>query len=175
MTAHRTILAVALSLLGAATPARAQQASITANAQVSVIALSIAGTQNLDFGAVPQGVPTAVSPRTSLNAGRFIIHGFPFAQFQLTFTLPPALLRFPGPAIMPITFGANSACGLTTNVQANCAFFNPATPLTTRIRLALWPNNTYFVWLGATVTPGVAQAGGIYQGTVTATVAYTGN
>jgi hypothetical protein len=29
--------------------------------------------------------------------------------------------------------------------------------------------------VGATVSPGVAQAPGVYQGAITATVAYTGN
>jgi hypothetical protein len=160
---------------GPSLAAAQQQASITASANVNILALSIAGTRNLDFGNVPLGVPVTVNPRTSATSGSFLIHGFPFAQFQLTFTLPAVLQRFPGPATMPISFGAQSGCGATTNNQAGCAFFNPANPFIARIRLAFWPNNTYFIWIGGTVNPGVTQAGGVYQGTITATVAYTGN
>lgn len=161
--------------LGWPTAAPAQQATVTASASVSIIQLSIAGTQTLNFGTVAQGVPASVDPRSAVNAGMLQINGFPFAQFQLTFTLPIVLQRFPGPASMPVSFGPASACGRTTNVQATCAYFDPAGPFVGRIRLAAPPNNNYFVWLGGTVAPGAAQAPGAYQGTVTATVAYTGN
>jgi hypothetical protein len=166
---------LALALLARPSATAAQQASINASAQVSIIALSIAGTQNLDFGTVASGTPVTIDPRTSVSAGRFQINGFPFAQFQLTFTLPAVLQRFPGPATMPVSFGATSGCGRPTNVQATCGYFNPANPFLGRIRLAFPPNNNYFVWVGATVSPGVAQAPGVYQGAITATVAYTGN
>jgi hypothetical protein len=164
-----------LALLARPSAAAAQQGSINASAQVSLIALSIAGTQNLDFGSVGAGVPVTVNPQTNVNAGRFILQGFPFfqPQFQLTFTLPTELQRFPGPATMPISFGPTSGCARNTNVQATCAFFNPATGLIARFPFA-FPAR-YYVWLGGTVSPGASQPGGVYQGTITATVAYTGN
>jgi hypothetical protein len=165
--------ALVLVLFARPSATAAQQASINASAQVSLIALAIAGTQNLDFGSVAAGVPVTVNARTDVNAGRFVLQGFLFAQFQLTFTLPTQLTRFPGPATMPIAFGATSACARNTNVQATCAFFNPATGLIARFPIA-FPAR-YYVWLGGTVSPGAGQPGGVYQGTITATVAYTGN
>jgi hypothetical protein len=150
-----------------------QTGSITATATVTVFALSINGTGNLNFGNVPQGTLLTIDPRTSVNAGRFHLGGFLFLQFRLTFTLPTELQRFPGPVTMPISFGPNSGCARPTNVQATCAYFNPANPFIARFPFA-FPAN-YYVWLGGTVNPAVNQPGGVYQGTITATVAYTGN
>jgi hypothetical protein len=101
--------------------------------------------------------------------------GFPIAEFELTFALPAVLQRLSGPGTLPISFGPTSGCGRTTNVQATCGYFNPAVPFRSRFRLAFPPNNTYFVWLGATITPTLTQLNGVYQGTITATVVYTGN
>jgi hypothetical protein len=162
--------------LGRPAAAAAQQGSITARATVpSWVALTIAGTQSLDFGTVVAGAPVTIDPRTSLSAGRFQMTGFPIAEFELTFALPAVLQRLSGPGTLPISFGPTSGCGRTTNVQATCGYFNPAVPFRSRFRLAFPPNNTYFVWLGATITPTLTQLNGVYQGTITATVVYTGN
>jgi hypothetical protein len=172
--APRIALALALgALLGRPLGAAAQQASILASANVPGIALTIAGTRDLDFGTVPQGTPVTVNPQTAATAGHFQVNGRPNAEFQLTFTLP-AMLQSGGFSML-IAFGPAAACGRITNVQATCTPFDPAAGLTARIRTAGPPDNNYFVWMGGTVTPGSGQAGGAYQGTITATAAYTGN
>jgi hypothetical protein len=171
MTARWLVLVLGVALLRP--PAAAGQASITASANVTTFALSINGTGNLNFGNVAQGVAATIDPRTSVNAGRFHLGGFLFLQFRLTFTLPAQLQRFPGPATMPISFGATSGCARPTNVQATCTYFNPANPFIQRFPFA-FPAH-YYVWVGGTVNPAVNQPGGVYQGTITATVAYTGN
>lgn len=169
------VAAWAALAVAAPTGTVAQQASIGARANVSIIALSIAGARDLDFGTVTAGTPVNVDPRVSLTAGKFQINGIPFAQFQMTFTLPTSLQRAAGPQTMPIGFGPSAACGRNTDVQATCVYFDPANPMLARIRLSFPPNNNYFVWVGGTVTPALSQAPGLYQGAVTATVAYTGN
>jgi Domain of unknown function (DUF4402) len=162
-----------LALLGHPSDGAAQQGSIPVSANVPSIALTIAGTRDLDFGPVVQGIPVTVDPQTAAAAGSFQINGRPNAEFQLSFTLPAALQS--GAFSLPISFGPASACGRITNVQATCATFDPAVGRTARIRTAGPPNNNYFVWVGGTVTAAPGQPGGIYQGTITATAAYTGN
>jgi hypothetical protein len=166
-------LAVLALLLGRPSEGAAQQGAILARANLPGIALTIAGTQDLDFGNVVQGIPITVNPQTAANAGRFQLNGRPNAEFQISFTLPAALQS--GALTLPIAFGPASACGRTTNVQATCTTFDPAVGRTARIRTAGPPNNNYFVWVGGTLTPAPGQPGGIYQGTITATAAYTGN
>jgi hypothetical protein len=160
-------------LLGRPSHGAAQQASIPVSANVPGIALNIAGTQDLDFGTLVQGIPVTVNPQTAVNAGSFQINGRPNAEFQVSFTLPAALQS--GAVTLPIAFGPAAACGRITNVQATCTTFDPAVGRTARIRTAGPPNNNYFVWVGGSVTPAPSQPGGIYQGTITATAAYTGN
>jgi len=87
---------------------------------------------------------------------------------NITFVLPTNL-----------TFGANNlpigtfAGGRNTvNTQAAQTAITPTGTTTTRLNAA---TGALYIWLGATVTPTVAQAAGAYNGTVTMTVAYTGN
>jgi hypothetical protein len=44
-----------------------------------------------------------------------------------------------------------------------------------RIRNQNYPNNTFYVWIGGTVSPSAAQNPGVYLGTIQLSVAYTGN
>ena len=87
---------------------------------------------------------------------------------NVTFVLPTNL-----------TFGANNLpIGTftggrnTANTQAAQTAITPTGTTTTRLDAV---TGALFIWLGATVTPTVAQVAGTYNGLITMTVAYTGN
>ncbi len=173
--AVRSALALAVCALAQAGTARAQQtAFITAAAEVSFVNLSALNVADLAFGTVVPGTPVTVNPRTSTAAGKFVLHGARNAQFSATFTLPAVLRAGVGGPTMPIAFGATSGCHDNRDRQNQCTLYDPRTPLVQRIRNVVPPNDTYFVWIGGTVTPGAGQAAGVYQGTITVTASYTG-
>jgi len=167
--------ALALALLaGAAGVLRAQSASIATTADISTTALSIVALSQLPFGTVIPGTPVTINPQTSASAAVFEFHGGRNAQFNATFTLPTQLSTGPGGWTMPIAFGATSACERDRNQQAQCNTYDPHNALIQRIRNNPTPNDTYFVWLGGTVTPSPTQHPGVYRATVTISAFYTG-
>jgi len=144
-------------------------------ADVSPDGLTIASANTLNFGILIPGSPTTLNARTSVGAGKFDIHGAQRAEFTLTLTLPTELRVGPGPLSIPVTFDGSSGCHSTIDNQNSCSAYNPTTVLTARIRNRASPDNTHFVWLGGTVSPGAAQAPGVYTAVITALVQYTGN
>jgi len=148
-------------------------ASIQAVAQVSTTGLSAARMNDLAFGAVAPGVPTVVDPRSSASSGLWEVHGTRNAEIAALFSLPDSLRV--GAHAMPIVFGAQAGCGRDRNQQNQCAYFDPSAGWVDRIRNNPNPKNTYYIWIGGTVAPAAAQFPGIYTGTITLTVAYTGN
>jgi hypothetical protein len=174
--AVRALRAAVAAMAVAALPAvaRAQASSfVTAGADISSTLLSIGTQRNLVFGVVVPGTPTVIDPRTNANAGMFAIHGNRNAEVAVTFTLPTQLVV--GPWTMPITFGPNSGCWRTTSVQGGCTRYDPSTVLVQRIRNQNPPNNQLYVWIGGTASPSPTQHSGIYAGTITLSVVYTGN
>ena len=152
---------------------QAQSASVLARAEVTDVALSVLDVQDLQFGTVIPGVAATVDPQTSASAGKFEIRGAQRAEIAVDLSLPAALTV--GPWSMPVSFGANGACHRNRDQQAQCTYFDPSTTLVTNIRNRTFPDNLHIVWVGGTVSPGAAQFPGVYRGSVTLTVAYTGN
>lgn len=148
---------------------------ITAQVDVATDPLVIDPVEDLRFGQLVPGTPTTVNPRTSANAGKFEIHGVRRAEITFDLTLPALLRVGLGPHTMPVAFGATSACRRDMDTQNACTLFDPTATLTDRIRNRPPPDNTFYVWLGGTVSPSPTQFPGIYSATVTATVQYTGN
>jgi hypothetical protein len=166
-TASKLSLAVVALFLAGATVAQAQSANINATATVQT-PLTLTGTAALAFGNVFPGLAKTVLP-TDAASGRFTILGQPVAEVAMTFTLPTNL-----------TFGANNLpigtwAGLhnATNVTAGATAFTPSAAITLANLAAVTGNR--FLFIGATVTPAVAQAAGAYTGTITLNVLYTGN
>lgn len=171
-------LASGLLLLAAAAPAAAAQvsanASITATAEVSTTALTATVNRPLDFGFLfPGGGATTIDPQTSTQAAEVEIHGTKRAEITIDFALPANLMR--GVDTLPITFGATAACHTDKPPQTACTPYDPTTTLTVRIRNKFFPQNTYWVYLGGTVNPPLAQPAGTYTATATLTTTYTGN
>jgi hypothetical protein len=144
-------------------PAVAQSANITATANVFQ-AITVTGAQTLDFGNVFPGVVKTIAV-TDPTSGRFDLTGQSSAPVQLTFTLPTDLIS--GANNLPI--GTWTGCTNPTNTTAGCTTF---TPSGTASASAFGAPGNLFVWVGATVTPAVAQAAGTYTGTVTLTANY---
>ncbi len=155
------VLAALLSL--GASAAMAQSASITATANVYQ-AMTITGARTLDFGNVFPGVAKTVGVAAA-TSGRFDLTGQASANLDLTFTLPTNLTS--GANNLPI--GTWTGCTNSTNTTTGCTAFTPSAAATAT---AFSGAGALFVWVGGTVTPGAAQAAGVYNGTVTMTGVY---
>lgn len=166
-TASKLSLAVlALTLVGASV-AQAQSATIQATATVQT-PLTVTGTADLAFGNVFPGLAKTVAPADG-TSGRFTVLGQTGAEVSLTFPGLPANLT--GAGNLPI--GTYTGVHNNTNATAGGTGFTPSAASTLAVLDATTGNR--FVFLGATVTPAVAQAPGAYTGTITMNVVYTGN
>lgn len=172
----RLIAAAAITAATAAAfvhEAHAQAASISATALLDPIALAVGQLRDLSFGNVVPGTPVTINARTNVNAAQFEIQGTRNAEVAVTMTLPALLST--GGWTMPISFGATSGCWRRQAGQNACTLYDPNTVLVARIRNNNPPNNHLWVWIGGTVTPSPTQNTGVYIGTVTLAVVYTGN
>jgi len=164
-TITRVSAVVAAVLTLGALPATAQSANINATATVFQ-AITVTGANTLAFGNVFPGVAKSVGAATGgASSGRFDLAGQASTPVQLTFTLPGNLTN--GANNLPI--GTWTGCTNPTATQAGCTAFTPSgTPTTSGFSAA----GALSVYVGATVTPGAAQAAGNYTGIVTLTANY---
>jgi hypothetical protein len=166
-------LLIATCLLGTTIPTQAQE-SATCQALATVMsALTVTGTNDLNFGSVTPGTPTTIATTDIGSAGEFTITGAPAAEVDLDFTLPDSL-RTGGGAAMDIVFTATDAAyedGTGGGQVTPAGILNPLITETSNIGAG----GIYTLWIGGRVDPGVAQTGGSYTGTITLTVTLTGN
>jgi hypothetical protein len=114
------------------------------------------------------GINSSVAPGDLASAGIFTVSGFDALQVTLDFTTLPGNLAS-GANTMPITFaGTDAGYGATT--AAVDQTFDPAVGATTNL-----VTGALAVFIGGTVAPAATQPGGVYTGTITLDVAYTGN
>lgn len=171
---HNVALLVAACGVGLAprAPAQAPAASVSADAVVVTVGMTITTLRDLAFGTVIKGVATTVQP-TAAMAGEWQVTGSANAFVIISFTLPNVLTNIqalPG-STMPITFGSTSArWRRATNDPAGATPFSPA--IGTVGRLGPGPNPNMYIWLGGTVTPAATAKPGIYQGTVILSLTY---
>lgn len=148
----------------------AQPNNATINANATVLQpVTVTAGQDLDFGNVFPGVNKTLAPDAP-TAGRWDVTGSSGAEIALALTTPANLSD--GTNNLAIVFGAGSAGYATTSV-APTTTFDPAAGATASLSGAL-PGELY-VWIGGTVQPTADQPSGVYTGTVTLTVNYTGN
>ena len=169
---RRLVLSLGL-LTGAAQPLVGQNAAtVSADAVVVTVGMSIATLSQLNFGSVPKGVATTVAPNQAA-AGEWQVTGNGNAFVNIIFTLPTQLINLqaqPG-STMPIAFNATSALWRrATNNPAGATTFNPT--VGTLGRIGPPANPTMYIWIGGTVTPAAAAKPGIYQGTVIVSLSY---
>ncbi len=157
-----------------APPAAVQaQESATVQAVATVLsALTVTGTNDLNFGNVTPGTPVTVDKVTAGSAGEFTITGSPAAEVSLAFTLPDSL-RTAGGDAMDILFAATDA-SYDDGTGSQASPTGVLNPLVTGLA-NLGAAGDMTVWIGGRVTPAVSQTGGSYSGQVTLTVTLTGN
>ncbi len=147
-------------------------ATVSADAVVVTVGMTIATLQDLNFGTVIKGVPATVLP-TAANAGQWLVSGSANAFVIINFTLPTQLTNIqalPG-STMPISFSAVSAIWRrATNNPVGGNVFNPAVGAVGR--LGPPPNFSMYVWVGGTVNPPLTAKPGIYQGNVIVSLIY---
>jgi len=147
-------------------------ASVTADAVVVTVGMTVATLRDLNFGTVIKGVPTAVLP-TAATAGAWQVTGSANAFVIISFTLPTQLTNIqalPG-STMPISFNAVSAIWRrSTNNPVGGNVFDPAVGAVGR--LGPPPNFNMYVWVGGTVNAPLTAKPGIYQGNVIVSLIY---
>lgn len=163
----RTSIQVSAALLGIlslAGTAAAQSNSGSIQATANVLApINVTAGNTLDFGSVLPGVNKTIAP-TDGTAGTFSLTGAASTPVNMTFTLPVNLVN--GGNNLPIT----SWAGETRPTAAGAP--TPFTPSGAASTATTSAAGQLFIFLGATVQPTVAQAAGVYTGTITMTVVY---
>jgi hypothetical protein len=164
------VLAVCLGFPGRAVAQSG--ASVSADAVVVTVGMTIATLRDLSFGTVIKGVATTVLP-IALTAGEWQVTGSSNAFVIISFTLPAQLTNIqalPG-STMPITFsGVSAIWRRATNNPVGGTIFNPAAGAVGRFGPPANPN--MYIWLGGTVNPAAAAKPGIYQGNVVVSLIY---
>ena len=156
---------LALALVASATTAQAQSANINVTANVFQ-ALTVVGNSALAFGNVFPAIPATVAV-TAAGAGKWSVTvGQANANVNLSFTLPANLI---GPAAATLPVGSWSGHWAATDVTSGGTSFTPSAANTAA---ALSGSGNLYVYIGATVSPGAAQAAGAYTAIATMTVAY---
>lgn len=164
------LLAICVGLTGRA--AAQAGASVSADAVVVTVGMTISTLRDLNFGTVIKGVPTTILP-TAVNAGEWQVSGSGNAFVIISFTLPTQLTNIqalPG-STMPISFSAASAIWRrATNNPVGGTAFDPATGAVGR--LGPTSNPTMYIWVAGSVTPAVTAKPGIYRGNVILSLVY---
>ncbi|MEO8031229.1 MAG: DUF4402 domain-containing protein [Gemmatimonadota bacterium] len=156
-------LAVAGLLMGG-NLLNAQSANINATATV-LSPITVTAGSALAFGNVTPGVAKTVAA-TSAAAGSFSLVGQANQGINVSFTLP-ATLTGPG---TPMPMSAWTGLYNSANNQGAAAAFTPSASAQAGTTAAT--GGTFFVWVGATVTPAAIQTAGAYTGSVTMNVVY---
>jgi len=163
LTASKVMMGlIAVTLVGASAASAQNNASVTVSATVQT-PITVVAAANLDFGNVFPGVNKTVAV-TGASAGRFDVTGQASAPVSLTFVLPANLSA--GANLLPI--GNWSGNHNATAAPTGTGF----TPSAGATAATLSATGLLFVYIGAQVTPGVAQPAGSYTGTVQMTVVY---
>lgn len=140
------------------------QSSIQALANV-VSALTVSGTNDLDFGNVTPGVNKSVSNLTSAMAGQWDVSGTGSAEVQLGFTnLPGQLVS--GANVLNATYLASTGTAQATSISIPSLAAGATTNLV---------GGVLSIWIGGTVYPTAGQPGGAYSALITLDVTLTGN
>ena len=164
------VLAVCLGVPGSAVAQSG--ASVSADAVIVTVGMTITTLRDLNFGTVIKGVPTTVLP-TAATAGEWQVTGSSNAFVIISFTLPTQLTNIqalPG-STMPIAFsGVSAIWRRATNNPVGGTIFNPAAGAVGRFGPPANPN--MYVWVGGTVNPAATAKPGIYQGTVIVSLIY---
>lgn len=129
------------------------------------VAGQVTRLRDLTFGTITSGTTTSVS-KTSASAAEWSITGSTVlgGTFQLTL---PTVLNGPG-ATLAITFSTTDGVYRKDNANpGGGTTFNPHNP----VSIGALQSGTWYVWLGASLSPPLNQKPGSYSGTVVLTTA----
>ncbi len=150
------------------------QESATIQAVATVLsALTVTGTNDLNFGNVTPGTPKSVDKTDVGNAGEWTVSGSASAEVQIDFTLPDSLRT--ATAAMDIIFLVTDASfedGTGGGQASPAGNLNPSITNTENLNAA---NGSMTIWIGGQVDPSVSQPGGSYSGDIEITITLTGN
>jgi len=180
-------LVFAVIILASAFGTANAQMAVTNTADATVLAaISLAATENLEFGNVFQGVPKEVA-RTATGAdttaGIFTVTGEAGAGISAQLVLPEYLSSTNGD-IMTVSFGATSMAIDTTTTQTPLDVAagdgwvdeDPRSfPAGLVIGGTVPAVTTTKIYLGGKVMPSVFQPAGAYSGDIILSVSYNGN
>jgi hypothetical protein len=130
--------------------------------------VTVVGQQDLSFGVVVPGTPTAVPVSDAARRGEWLLTGR--GNTTISFVLPTEL-QGPGGAVMPLLFGATDAAWQRQNAGGGGGgglnVVDPRTPFSVNV-----PNRqTVRLYLGGTAQPTTTQSAGSYTATITVIVA----
>ncbi len=166
-----TLITVLLIITASAVQA---QESATVQAVATVLsALTVTGSNDLNFGNVTPGTPKAIDKTNVGNAGEWTISGSAGAEVQIDFTLPDSLRS--ATAAMDILFLSTDASyedGTGGGQASPAGTLNPGSTNTQNLNAA---NGSMTIWIGGQVDPAVSQPGGSYSGDIEVTITLTGN
>ncbi len=165
------ILFAAIIIAGFATSAMAQtnQDTETINANANVlVAMSVNGDRDLEFGDVSPGVNKTIDWNDETNGGIFSINAGAGASIEFSFTTPSELAHTDGTSSGLTISGwdGNWADANDTEEATNSVNFTGANNVTVP------STGDIFIFLGATVEPDNDQVAGSYTAEVTLTAEY---
>jgi hypothetical protein len=177
----RTVCVLCLLTLLAVNESVYTQDVANGQAIANVLAvLSVAATQDLDFGNIYQGVAKIQDETDDALSGIFTITGAAGAGLSVYMQLPEYLALASGADRLVIAFG-NQDC--TYSVLDAAAPSTPSAPgvgalLNQDPRVlagtTVGAGGTSQIFIGGKVIPAVNQSAGAYSGDIVCTVAYTG-
>lgn len=174
---RKLFISTCCALIGLAltsTPTVQAQESATIQAVATVIsALTVTGSNDLNFGNVTPGTPKSVAKTDFGTAGEWSLSGPAAAEVQITFTLPDSLHS--ATAAMPVTFLASDASYEDGTGGGQAAPAGNLNPLNTNLVNLSAVDGSMTVWIGGQTTPSAGQAGGNYSADVEIIVSLTGS
>jgi len=186
-----TIFAALTMVLGFAMTTVGQSANASISGLAAVVAqVTVTGNTALEFGNVSPGVTKTVSSGgvvgpgtpggTTETAGKFTVTKGASTQVTLGFgTLPTFLVHTNTTDHLPINFidysGGTIKCGKLAYTALTDVPFTPASGIVVANSGNTAPYfaaTEFWVNIGGTVVPAVAQLAGAYSGTITLTATY---
>jgi len=153
-----------LALGVTATAAAQNNATINATAVIQQ-PIVVSAARALDFGNVFPGVASTIGVAAA-SSGEFAVTGQASSPANMTFVLPTNLVN--GGNNLPIGTWTGYWNQANNAVAGGTAF----TPSAGSTGMTFSGTGNAWVFVGATVTPAVAQVAGTYTGTVQMTVTY---
>ncbi len=174
---HFKLLLILVAVLFAQTSNAQDVANGQATASVAA-SLAVTSAQDLQFGAIFQGVAKSIANNVDASSGIFNITGAASAGITMLFTMPDYIALADGSDRMDIAFSTTDAVVDTNNTTPSTVVagdgwvnINPRSfPAGTVVGAAGQTN----VYVGGRVTPAVNQKAGAYAGSIILSVAYNG-